>query len=91
MLPVLGRFVNRNVKSGLVYELALALVLNWTALVTMTPNRLVIRAYALRSLSKSLVRSRGPRSGGTKPQLLQRLLDDDAKPQLECHYSEVIF
>jgi hypothetical protein len=25
-------------------------------------------------------RSRGLRSGGTKPQLLQRLLDDDAKP-----------
>jgi hypothetical protein len=42
------RFVYRKVKSGLVQKLALAVVLNWAALVTMTSNRLIIRACALR-------------------------------------------
>jgi hypothetical protein len=43
------------VKLDLVLELALAVVLNRTAPVTMTSNRLIIRAYALRNLNKSLV------------------------------------
>jgi hypothetical protein len=55
MLLMLGKFVYSKVKSGLVQKLALAAVLNWAALVTMTSNRLIIRACALRSLSKSLV------------------------------------
>jgi hypothetical protein len=46
---MLGSFVNSKVKSGAVQELALAVVLNRAALVTMTLNRLVIRARALRS------------------------------------------
>jgi hypothetical protein len=34
-------------------------------------------------------RSRGLRSGGLKPQLLQRLLDDDAKPaDAQCQSSD---
>jgi membrane-anchored glycerophosphoryl diester phosphodiesterase (GDPDase) len=55
MLLMLGRFVYSKVKSGLVQKLALAVVLIWAALVTMTSNRLIIRACALRSVSKSFV------------------------------------
>jgi hypothetical protein len=55
MLLMLGRFVYSKVKSGLVQKLALAVVLNWADLVTMTSNHMIIRACALRSLSKSLV------------------------------------
>jgi hypothetical protein len=45
MLLMLGRFVCSKVKSGLVQKLALAVVLNWAALVTMTmtSNLLIIR------------------------------------------------
>jgi hypothetical protein len=53
-------------------------VLNWAALVTITSNRLNIRACALRSLSKSAVR--GAFAQEERSQLLQLLLDDDAKP-----------
>jgi hypothetical protein len=49
MLLMLGRFVYGKVKSGLVKQLASAVVLNWAALATATPNRLVIRECALRS------------------------------------------
>jgi hypothetical protein len=49
MLLMRGSFVNSKVKSGRVQELSLAVVLNRAALVTMTLNRLVIRARALRS------------------------------------------
>jgi hypothetical protein len=66
------------VKSGLVQELVFAVVLNWTALVTMTSNRLIIRACALRSYSKSLVL--GAFAQEEQSQLLQLLLGDDAKP-----------
>jgi hypothetical protein len=45
MMLMLGRFVYSKLKSGLAQKLALAVVL----------NRLIIRACALRSLSKSLV------------------------------------
>jgi hypothetical protein len=64
MLLMLGRFVYSKLKSGLLQKLALAVVLKWAALVTMTSDCLVIRACALRSLSKSLVL--GAFSGGTK-------------------------
>jgi hypothetical protein len=55
MLLMLGSFVYSKLKSGLAQKLALAVVLIWAALVTMTSNHLIIRAFALRSLSKSLV------------------------------------
>jgi hypothetical protein len=75
---VLGRFVYSKLKSGLVQKLALAVVLNWAALVTITSNRLIIQACALRSLSKSLVL--GAFAPEERSKLLQLLLDDDAKP-----------
>jgi hypothetical protein len=43
MLLMLERFVYSKLQSGLVQKLALAVVLNWAAQVTMTSNRLVIR------------------------------------------------
>jgi hypothetical protein len=52
---MLGKFVYSKFKSGLVQKLAFAVVLNWAAQVTMTSNRLIIQACALRSISKSLV------------------------------------
>jgi hypothetical protein len=55
ILFILGRLVYSKMKSGLVQKLAEAVVLNWAALVTMTSNRLIIRACAMRSISKSLV------------------------------------
>jgi hypothetical protein len=78
MLLMLGRFVYSKLKSILVKELALAVVLNWAAQVTMTSNRLTIRAFALQSVSKSLVL--GAFAQEERSQLLQLLLDDDAKP-----------
>jgi hypothetical protein len=61
----------------MVQKLASAVVLNWAALGTMTSNRLLIRARASRSLNKSLVLGAfAPEEGS---QLLQLMLDDDAK------------
>jgi hypothetical protein len=65
-------------KSGLVLKLAVAVVLNWAAQVVMKSNRLIFQACALRSLSKSLVL--GAFAQEKRSQLLQLLLDDDAKP-----------
>jgi hypothetical protein len=75
---MLGRFVYSKLKSGLVPKLALAVVLNWAAQVTMTSNRLIIQACALRSLRKSLIL--GAITQEERSQLLQMLLDDEAKP-----------
>jgi hypothetical protein len=47
MLLMLGRFVYSKLISGLVKKPALAVVLNWAALVTMTSNRLIFRGCAL--------------------------------------------
>jgi hypothetical protein len=78
MLLMLVRFVYSKAKSGLVQKLALAVVLNWAALVTMTSNRLIVRACAMRSFRKSLVL--GAFAQEERSQLLKLLLDDDAKP-----------
>jgi hypothetical protein len=78
MLLMLRRFVNSKLKSGLVQKLALAVVLNWAAQVTITSKRLIIQACALRSLSKSLVL--GAFAQDERSRLLQLLLDEDAKP-----------
>jgi hypothetical protein len=78
MLLMLERFVYSKLKSGLVQKLALVVVLNWAAQVTMTSNRLIIRACALRNFSRSLVLSAFAQE--ERSQLLQLLLDDDAKP-----------
>jgi hypothetical protein len=77
MLLMLGRFVYSKVKSGLVQKLALEVLLNWAALVKMTSNRLIIRAFALQSLSKSFVLEAFAQEEGS--QLLQLLLNDDAQ------------
>jgi hypothetical protein len=77
MLLMLGRFVYSKLKSGLVQKLAIAVVLNWAAQVTMTSNRLITHACALRSKSKSLVL--GAFAQEERSQLLQLLLDDNAK------------
>jgi hypothetical protein len=47
MLLMLRGFAYSSFTFGLVQKLALAVVLKWTAQVTMTSNRLVIRACAL--------------------------------------------
>jgi hypothetical protein len=78
MLLMLGRFVYSKLKSGLVQKLALAVVLNWAAQVTMTSNRLILQACALRSLSTRLVLVAFAQE--ERSHLLQLLLDDDAKP-----------
>jgi hypothetical protein len=78
MLLMPRRFVDSRLKSGLEQKLALAVVLYWAALVTVTSNRLIIRACALRSLSKSLVL--GAFAQAERSQLLQLLLEDNAKP-----------
>jgi hypothetical protein len=49
MLLMFGRFVYSKLKSGPVQKLALSVLLNWAAQVTMTSNRLIIQACALRS------------------------------------------
>jgi hypothetical protein len=68
----------QQVEIGPGEELALAVVLNWAAQVTMTSNRLVIQARALRSLSKTLVL--GAFAQEERSQSLQLLFDEDAKP-----------
>jgi hypothetical protein len=78
ILLMLGRFVYSKAKAGLVQKGALAVVLNWAAPVTMTSNRWIIRACALRCSSKSLVL--GAFAQEERSHLLQLLLDDDAKP-----------
>jgi hypothetical protein len=75
---MLGGFVYSKLKSGLVQKQALAVVLNWAAQVTTTSNRLIIRECALRSSSKSPIL--GAFAQEERSQLLQQLLDDDAKP-----------
>jgi hypothetical protein len=77
MQLMLGRFVYSKVELGHVQKLALAVVLNWAALVTTISNRLVIRAWALRSLSKNLVLRAFAQE--ERSQYLQLQLDDDAK------------
>jgi hypothetical protein len=48
MLLMLGSFVHSKVKSGLMQEQAIAVVLNWVTRVTMTSNRFMIRVCAQR-------------------------------------------
>jgi hypothetical protein len=78
MLLMLGKFVYSKLKSGPVQKLALAVVLDWAAQVTMTSNRLTIQACVLQSLSKGLVL--GAFAQEERSELLQLLLDDDVKP-----------
>jgi hypothetical protein len=63
---VLGRFVYSKVKSGLVQKVALAVVLNWAAQVTMTSNRLIIRSCVMWGF-KHEPRSQGLSSEERKP------------------------
>jgi hypothetical protein len=78
MLLMLGRFVYGKVKSGRVQKPALAVVQKWAVLVTISWNCLIIRACALRSLSKSLVLRALTQE--ERSQFLQLQLDDDTKP-----------
>jgi hypothetical protein len=78
MLLIPGWSVYSKLKSGPVKKPAFAVVQNWAAQVTMTSNHLIIQACALRSLSKCLVL--GVFAQEERSELLQLILDEDAKP-----------